>query len=160
VRQSDAEGTYTFSSWGFRIWCLVCAVVYGGTATGVLYGLGIHLHWPTPVRALAVTAAGAATVLAIVRSLRVGLTVSDAGLVVRNFMRTRRVDWSDVTGLRDGSHGRVYTDCWALKIDTSHRRSLMAKEVPNDGNLLDLLARLGAAHGVPVKVNRILPRAL
>lgn len=67
---------------------------------------------------------GAAALILVwgcLRALRLGVLIDDRGVVVRNFFRTYRLTWSQVTGFADGS-ARNYGDdgsalgYWALNV--------------------------------------------
>jgi hypothetical protein len=94
--------------------------------------------------------------------LRLGLVLGAAGLVVRNPVRTYRIDWADVTGFTDGGTVVQSGDPfgviekgeprWALKINASQRGPVTAWGLRSNRETRSLLARLGAAHGVPVNI--------
>jgi len=86
-----------------------------------LAGLGV-LIWLYPAIGLACVAVVAVAVAwGCVRALRMEVRFDDCGITVRNFWRTRRLFWEDVSRFTDGGH-----DWWALKIERHNGRPIVA----------------------------------
>lgn len=67
--------------------------------------------WPVPAAYLVVVTG--LVVASLYRASRVALVIGDSGLVVRNFLRSRRLGWQEVARLVDGC---AWGDNWALTV--------------------------------------------
>jgi hypothetical protein len=138
-----------------------------GVVTGHVFGYGWLLYiWPIPVLANRVApwpipAAYLVLVTVLVvacyyRASRVALVVSDSGLVVRNFLRSRRLGWAEVARLVDGC---AWGDDWALTILLTDGRGVtsaaaVSTRLANPG-WLTRLAEQAARHDVPADLSGI-----
>lgn len=95
------------------------------------------------------------------RALRLGVLIGDRGVVVRNFFRTYRLTWSQVTGFADGS-ARSYGDdgralgYWALNVVIAGGRAVTAGGTvhgpPARANILKAVTQAAERHGITADV--------
>lgn len=110
--------------------------------------------WPIPAAYLVVVTV--LVVAAFYRASRVALIVSDSGLVVRSFLRSRRLAWEEVARLVDGC---AWTDDWALTVLLTDGRAVtsaaaVSTRLANSG-WLTALAEHAARHEVPAHLSGI-----
>jgi hypothetical protein len=91
-----------------------------------------HLYlapkWDTHVPETAVAAVLAIVAAAVIwgwsRSWRMGLYMDDKGLTVRNYFRTYRFGWAEVTRFVDGSISLLNKGYWALSVLVADGRAV------------------------------------
>ncbi len=111
----DRPGSTLVAEQGPRWFAIVITALYGAGAFFPVVGGKVDRslldrwspRWVTHVPATAVAADLAIVAIALIwgcsRSWRMGLSMDDKGVTVRNYFRTYRVGWHEVKSLADGS---------------------------------------------------------
>jgi hypothetical protein len=94
--------------------------------------LGAHV----PVIAYC-TVAAAGGILLLYRACRHGVRFDDTGITVRNFYRTHKLSWHDVSRFTDGEvrelwEGKITTCAWAALIVLNNGHSVIAEGTARD----------------------------
>lgn len=83
------------------------------------------------------------------RSWGWSLRVSDQGLEVRNFLRSRRLAWAQISRLSDGWDGRD----WLLTITDHAGRSIVSTASTDNADRIDFVVNLARQHQVVVEMS-------
>jgi hypothetical protein len=86
-----------------------------------LIGLGVLIWLNPPAGIACLPVAALAVAWGCIRAVRTDLRFDDSGVTVRNFWRTRKLSWDEVSCFADGGK-----DWWALKIVRRDGRSIEA----------------------------------
>jgi hypothetical protein len=130
----NRPGAATFAERKPRWFAVVITALYG---VGILWPLAAGRYrlgtgkwtptWTMHVPGTAFTAGLAVVAVAmicgLVRSWRMGLHLDSQGVTVRNYFRTHRFSWAEVTSFVDGSTTKNY---WALSLLTADGRAVTA----------------------------------
>jgi hypothetical protein len=116
-----------------RWFAIIVTALYGGVVlwplTADRYRLGTGaIKWAMHVPGTAFTAVLAVVIVAVIwgwaRAWRMGLHLHSQGATVRNYFRTYRFGWAEVTSFVDGS--AIKKDYWALSLLAADGRAATA----------------------------------
>lgn len=137
--------------------CAVCLV--GTVAIAVLAN---KATWP--VIAFWLIIVGAPSIWAWERTWRMGLRLGDDGVIVRNFGRTRRLGWHEVSSFTDGfvQGADQHHNIWVLMVVLRDGRVIRASGTKPRGGLpgsetLEAICQAAERHRVTTKLTGTVP---
>ncbi len=152
----DTPESFVLRSAGARAAPLATLGSFGLLA--VLIPLGSFGHWSGVAIALYLSAILVVFGWLGVRSWRLGARVDPSGVVVRNFLRTRRLRWDEIHSFADGVAGdEDGGKRWALRIFTCDGSSVTVRAVERSPAALTLLRRVAALHHIPAQLSGRVP---
>src|SRR5215469_6383845 len=114
----NRPGAATFAERKPRWFAVVITALYGVV---VLWPLAVHVPGTAFTAVLAVVAV--VVMCGWVRAWRIGLCLDPQGVTVRNYFRTYRFGWAEVTSFVDGVANKCY---WALSLLAADGRAVTA----------------------------------
>jgi hypothetical protein len=162
----EGPDVVTVAEWGPKI---------GAASFTVLVVLGVSVaplpaKWPVQVMTGYLVVVAMGSIWAIYRSIRLSVIIDDRGIVVRNFLRTHRLNWPEISCLTDGfSHGGQSVDflgrdvrtSWVLQVVPHAGRPITAQGTMGGGRpspaTLAAIRQAAGRHGIPAELTWLLP---
>jgi hypothetical protein len=137
-----------------------CEAIIGTIVGGSLVALApstrspdLVKHVPVPDVAAYLAVVAAASIWGCARALRMALRVDDLGVTVRNYFRTCRFAWHEVSSFADGAvPGDQGSTNWALSVVPHGRRAVTVwatSRAAPDPEMLTAIRQAAVRHGVP-----------
>lgn len=161
VRIRSDELTTEISGWA-RWDAILWILFLGGGA--VTAGILAILHPHDVLRSNDLTIAVglaldvAASALGIVRGWRMSLRLDDGSLIVRNFFRTHRLGWQEVSGFMDGVVIRLNEGLerqWRLSIALRDGGAIVASATSWSAKTQAALEQAAQSHGIPTELTGV-----
>jgi hypothetical protein len=158
----EGAGAVTIAERAPGILAIFCTALAAVLISVVPFGSKWMRQLPAPFIAAYLVVVAVGSIWAIYRGRRMSVRIDDGGVTVRNFFRTHRLSWAEVSCLTDGlTYWGESTFYWALRVVPRDGRPVTARGTMSAGRpspqTLAAIRQAAGRHGMPAQVTGLLP---